>query len=45
MTALMAVVLALAVVYDVSAQGNTPQKAVEILLSSRSELNRTDLWP
>ena len=40
--ALVALLLALGC--QVSAQGDTPQKAVEILLGSRSELNRTNVW-
>jgi hypothetical protein len=30
--------------YRAEAQENSPQKAVEILLRSRSELNRTNVW-
>lgn len=41
---LLVLLLSTAVVYRCDAQSNTPQKAVEILLSSRSELNRTKVW-
>ena len=37
-------VVAVAFGCQVHAQGNSPQRAVEILLSSRSELNRTNVW-